>query len=256
MGLPVENEWFVRERVDDQITLFREPHVHPFLRCNIWHVRGRDRDLLIDTGMGIANLAQAAEDLFQKQLSVVLTHAHVDHAGGAFEFDNCHVHQADASKIDSDITPVPLDLSLWPPELLAILEESGPIGDYVIAARPSETFDPDAYQHLPAKSKTIIDEGDVIDLGDRSFEVLHLPGHTAGSIGLWEADTGTLFSGDTVYDDNLIDGLPDTDKGVYRRTLERLLDLPVTVVHGGHDDSFGRDRLREIVSAYLDGRAM
>ena len=85
--------------------------------------------------------------------------------------------------------------------------------------------------------------------------MLHLPGHSPGSIGLWEAATGTLFSGDAVYDDALLDELPESDIGDYCRTMERLLTLPVNVVHAGHDPSFGRDRLREIARAYLDRRS-
>ena len=51
MSLPVAEQWFVRKRYDDHTTLIYEPHVHPFLRCNIWHIRGRDADLLV-TGEG------------------------------------------------------------------------------------------------------------------------------------------------------------------------------------------------------------
>src|SRR5436309_1538339 len=50
MPLQIADRWFERRRIDDDITLLWEPHVVPLLRCNIWHVRGRDRDLLIDTG--------------------------------------------------------------------------------------------------------------------------------------------------------------------------------------------------------------
>ena len=82
--------------------------------------------------------------------------------------------------------------------------------------------------------------------------MLHLPGHSPGSIGLWEAATGTLFSGDAVYDGPLLDALPHSDRAAYARTMERLLGLPVNVVHAGHDPSFGRDRLKELVRAYLD----
>ena len=45
VGLPVADVWWVGERVDDGITRVTEPHVHPFLRCNVWHVEGRDADL-------------------------------------------------------------------------------------------------------------------------------------------------------------------------------------------------------------------
>jgi glyoxylase-like metal-dependent hydrolase (beta-lactamase superfamily II) len=51
----------------------------------------------------------------------------------------------------------------------------------------------------------------VIDLCDRVFEVLHLPGHSPGSIGLWERQTGTLFSGDAIYDGPLLDELRDSN---------------------------------------------
>ena len=45
-----------------------------------------------------------------------------------------------------------------------------------------------------------------------------MPGHSPGSIGLWEASTGTLFSGDAVYDAQLLDDLPGSDKEVYMKT--------------------------------------
>ena len=73
----------------------------------------------------------------------------------------------------------------------------------------------------------LLADGDVIDLGDRAFEVLHLPGHSPGSIGLWEAASGVLFSGDAVYDGPLLDELDDSDVDDYCATMRRLRDLPV-----------------------------
>ena len=251
--LPVAKEWFIRSRIDDAITHLIEPHVHPFLRCNIWHVRGRDRDLVVDTGMGLGSLREAAADLLDQSLAVVITHTHMDHSGGAHEFDCCHVHDAEADSLRDATDVVPLKTGLWPEEFRAMMEEDGPLTEYVITARPSTSFDPDAHRLQKALPQTLIAEGDIVDLGDRAFEVLHLPGHSPGSIGLWEATTGTLFSGDAVYDAQLLDELPGSDKVVYRKTMERLLELPVQVVHGGHEKSFGRDRLREIVTAYLEG---
>ena len=108
---------------------------------------------------------------------------------------------------------------------------------------------------LPAPATRPVDEGDVIEVGGRRFEILHLPGHSPGSIGLWEAETGILFSGDAIYDGPLLDELPGSDISIYVATMKRLRDLPVTVVHAGHDPSFGRDRLRELCDAYLAKRA-
>ncbi len=44
---------------------------------------------------------------------------------------------------------------------------------------------------------SLLRDGDVIDVGDRSFEVIHVTGHTAGSIAPWDPAGGVLFTGDT-----------------------------------------------------------
>ncbi|MFM0125646.1 MBL fold metallo-hydrolase, partial [Paraburkholderia sp. RL18-101-BIB-B] len=67
--LPIADRWFELKRISDDITLLWEPHVVPLMRCNIWHVRGRDRDLMIDTGMGIVSLQEAARHLLQKDVT-------------------------------------------------------------------------------------------------------------------------------------------------------------------------------------------
>ena len=55
-ALEIPDRWFQVTPLSDDISLIFEPHVDEFIRCNIWHVRGRDRDLLIDTGMGVRPL--------------------------------------------------------------------------------------------------------------------------------------------------------------------------------------------------------
>jgi len=85
------------------------------------------------------------------------------------------------------------------------------------------------------------------------FRVFHLPGHSPGSIALWEATTGILFSGDVVYDGALIDDLYHSDPEVLAESMARLKELPVRVVHGGHFASFGRERMVEIIDEYLAG---
>ena len=62
------------------------------LRCNIWHVRGRDRDLLVDTGLGICSLRDFAPDLFDREIVAVASHSHYDHTGGLGEFDTRVAH--------------------------------------------------------------------------------------------------------------------------------------------------------------------
>jgi glyoxylase-like metal-dependent hydrolase (beta-lactamase superfamily II) len=68
---------------------------------------------------------------------------------------------------------------------------------------------------------------------------------------LWEASTQTLFSGDAIYDGELLDNLAHSSVEDYVHTMERLRALPARVVHGGDCKSFGRDRLIELADAYL-----
>lgn len=104
----------------------------------------------------------------------------------------------------------------------------------------------------PAQVTRIVEEGDTVDLGDRSFEVLHLPGHSPGSIGLWEAHTQILFSGDAIYDGPLLDTLDHSNVADYIGTMLRLRELPARIVHAGHEPSFGRERLIALADAYLE----
>ena len=169
----------------------------PLLRCNIWHVRGRDQDILIDTGLGVSSLAKAARDLFEKPLLVVLTHTHMDHMGGAHEFETCCVHAAEAEALTTASNHLPLNVDAYSEEDQAWFTSIGyDISGGFLTAIPHADFDPASHQMETAEISKIIGEGDIVDTGDRAFEVLHLPGHSPGSIALWEAKTGTLFSGD------------------------------------------------------------
>lgn len=253
--LPRVERWFERHRVDDAITMLREPHVVPLMRCNIWHVQGRGRALLIDTGMGLVSLVDSATDLFGGPVTALATHGHDDHIGNHHEFAECIAHPLEAALLEQPALQTLDPVAAWGTEAIDALRRMGyPMQErYFVTALPSG-FVAGTYRQRPARVTRLVDEGDVIDIGDRRFEVLHLPGHSPGSIGLWEAATGTLFSGDAVYDDALLDELAESDIGAYCRTMERLLALPVTVVHAGHEASFGRARLREIARAYLDRR--
>lgn len=258
MSLPRTSaeSWYERRKIDDSITLLWEPFVVPLMRCNIWHVAGRDRDLIVDTGMGVVSLVGAADDLFEGHpITAVATHGHDDHIGSHHEFAVCLAHPLEASLLENPPLRSLEPVVAWGVEGLAALASSGyDMSDpfFVSALPPGVAID--TFRQRPATVTRLIDDGDIVDLGDRQFEVLHLPGHSPGSIGLWEAATGTLFSGDAIYDGPLLDELPESDIDSYIATMERLIDLPVTVVHAGHDPSFGRDRLRHLANAYIDRR--
>lgn len=248
--LEIADRWFEQRRVSDDITHLWEPHVHPFLRCNIWLVRGRDRDLLVDTGLGVTSLREAMQDLIDKPILAAATHIHYDHVGSLHEFDERVMHRIEAPRMADYNEFCWLRIEDFPTDFHAGLKAPG-FESMLLDAAPSPAFDVDAYAITSSPVTRLVDAGDVLDLGDRHFEVMHLPGHSPGSMGLWEASTGTLFSGDAVYDGLLLDELDDSNIPDYIDTMKRLKTLPVSVVHGGHEPSFGRARLLEIADAYL-----
>jgi glyoxylase-like metal-dependent hydrolase (beta-lactamase superfamily II) len=253
-ALPIADRWFTRSRIDDTITLLIEQDAEPAARCNIWHVRGRDRDLLVDTGLGVVSLREEIADLSDHGVVAVATHGHYDHIGGLYEFDERAGHAADISG-GLALTSSPLVRTGFSEALLGVFEAAGyPVPEVLLTALPKEGFELEAFRQRWPTLTWSLEEGAVIDLGDRAFEVLHLPGHSPGSIGLWDSRAGALFSGDAIYDGGLLDELPGSDIDEYVATIRRLRDLPVAVVHGGHEPSFGRQRLVELADDYLAQR--
>jgi glyoxylase-like metal-dependent hydrolase (beta-lactamase superfamily II) len=170
------------------------------------------------------------------------------------EFAQRFIHPADALALVEPPLPL-LRTADLPPVYVELMARQGyDIEGEFLTAYPYESFDPAQFRIEPAPATRLIEDGDIVDLGDRAFEVLHLPGHTPGSVALWEEASGVLFSGDVVYDGPLLDELPGSNIPDYVRTMKRLRQLPVTAVHGGHEGSFGRDRLIEIIDEYLARR--
>ena len=67
--------------------------------------------------------------------------------------------------------------------------------DELLDALPAPDYDVEAYEVQPCPPTRVLEEGDVVDLGDRAFEVLHLPGHSPDSIGLWDATNRRVVLG-------------------------------------------------------------
>lgn len=254
--MKVADRWFVRSQHANGVTQLVEPEVHRIIRCNVWHVRGKERDLIVDTSVGVSSVAGALADLIDRPVTCVATHIHYDHVGCLHEFEERLMHPIAAAQMDPYRDAMPLRWSAFEEEAVEAVRASGYTvdSDEMLTALPSADFDIDGFRTKGVAATGVITEGDVIDLGDRTFEVLHLPGHTPCSIGLWEATTATLFSGDAIYDGPLIDFVPESDVATYIETMTRLRNMEVSTVHAGHDPSFDRERLVELADRYIQSR--
>lgn len=233
-------EWYRTVELGDGITLIEEPYIVPFCRCNMFHVQGRDVSILVDTGMGLVGLREQVPLLNRGPLVAVASHAHFDHIGCHDEFEERWIHGAEADILTS---PTP-ENTLAIPYVTEMRME-------LFTALPPKPFDPDLYNVPAAPPTALLTDGQIIDLGDRRLEVIHTPGHSPGGIGLWEEETGIFIAGDIVYDGELVEDTYHSDMDDYIASMERILKLPVTVVHAGHFASFGPARFREIIEGWL-----
>jgi len=234
-------DWYRVRRLDDDVTAIDEPYIQEFYRCNIWHVRGRDRDMLVDSGMGVVSLREWVPLVTERAVTAVASHTHFDHIGCHHEFDCRCVHAAEA------------DLLAHPTRKNTLADPY--VADEIFEALPPEPYASTTYAVKAAPATRLLEDGDHIDLGDRVFEVIHTPGHSPGGIALFEAKTGVLFSGDILYDGPLIEDTYHSNADDYLASMERLLAIPARIVHGGHFPSFSGERYRMLIRDWLERRA-
>ena len=249
MDLPVAHPWFAAEDAGAGVTRLFERHIDPLLESNVWHVPGRDADLVVDFANGIGPLRPAIDALVGgKPVIAVATHGHFDHVGGLHEFPDRRVHRDDA-EMTRDPFPMRLLREDFPPEAPEMFAYYGyPVPECIVTAVPASGFDVAGWVTPGAEPTVLLDDGDVVELGDRRLTVLHTPGHTAGSACLFEEAAGTLFSGDAIYVDAKLSW---DDPEAFAASLRRLRALDVRRVHAGHERSFDGGELRRAIDATL-----
>ena len=235
-----EADWYETIPFADGITLIHEPWMPPFFRCNMWHIRGKDRDLIVDTGLGAFPLRRNVPILNERPILCVSSHTHFDHIGMTAEFENRLVHPLEAA-IQADPGN---DATLF-----AYYADGG--RDAELFLTPPQGWDAETYRIQPAPATGLIEHGDQIDLGGRLFDVLHTPGHSPGHISLWEEATGTLIAQDVIYDGALVTDCEGADMDDYRGSMKMLSAFKPRIVHGGHFPSFGGTRFRQLIDAFL-----
>jgi glyoxylase-like metal-dependent hydrolase (beta-lactamase superfamily II) len=221
--------WFQTRELHPGVWLVAEPsHV------NTWLIAGRDRAVLLDTGLGIAPIRPVAERLTDRPVSVLNTHAHFDHIGGNHEFDEITIHELGASALEHAVSPELLAAYLsYTHRLLnaasdyrradsALFHLLSPDSD----PRPlPEGFDASTWQIPASRATRTVRDGDTVDLGNRTLTVLHTPGHSPDSICLLDERDGLLFAADTINTGPIYAQLPDSDLAAFTASTQRLADL-------------------------------
>ena len=143
--MKIADTWFERQQMDDDITWIYEPHVHHFLRCNVWHVPGRDRHLIVDTSLGILSLREEVHNLLHKPVIVAASRSHFDHVGTHHEFEERLIHSAEAATMAEAGRAMILRVAAYGEAGVRAVEEAGyimPENGEFLTALPYAGFDP------------------------------------------------------------------------------------------------------------------
>jgi hydroxyacylglutathione hydrolase len=200
--------------------------IHEILRvgplqcnCSIFGDEQSREALVVDPGDDIDQLLAIIRRHQLKVTAILITHAHIDHIGGAQKLKQA--------------TGAPVYMNANDMELKRML---GIQASWLGMPEPEQ---PEI--DVPIK------EGDRLIVGPAEFHVLHTPGHTQGSVSLWIPSEGKLVAGDTLFRDSIgRTDLPGGDgRQILRSIRDKLLPLPPeTIVIPGHGDNttIGRER--------------
>ncbi len=217
---PIEQGWFQIDDLGDGIHSILEPHHEEQVRSYL--VAGAERALLIDTGMGVGDIRAVIEDLTSLPVTVINSHAHWDHIGGNHRFAAIAIHHAEAHELPLGLSNDRVRQWFAPERLRGALPED---------------FDISTFAIRPSVASALLSGGERFDLGGRTLEIIHAPGHSPGGIVLLDRARGVLFSTDVAYAGALYAFGSDADLADYRKTLASLAELTpaLTAVYPSHN---------------------
>ncbi len=234
--VPVSQDWFEVYRLTENTWALYEPF--QFEEAISYLVAGSDKAVLIDTGTGIGDLKSAAAELTDLEVSVVNTHTHWDHIGDNAQFTEiqCYDHPECIGKLRSGVDREKLRSALS--------------GDSVWKPLPPG-FNPESWAIPPVEPTNLFRDGDVIELGGRSLEVIYTPGHSPGSVCLLDRENRLLFTGDTFFPGPLYAHPEDVDIDAYIASIAKLEARVAEFDYllSGHNDPWVRSDVIPRVSA-------
>jgi len=206
-------------------------------RANIWVVLGQP-SLVVDAGLGIHNLLGYLRDaeLVGEDVVVIATHCHFDHSGGLHHFPQVWVHRNESKSVREGNQQASVS---W-------------LSDEEVAVLPRLGWTATEYRVERAQVTRELEDGETVF----GMKVLHLPGHSSGSIALLCTSRSWLFTGDVLYKGGLIDWLPSSSINDYRISMSKILDLlkdcPTMTILPGHGPVLSSEAGQELAANYLN----
>jgi glyoxylase-like metal-dependent hydrolase (beta-lactamase superfamily II) len=218
--VPVSDPWFEVYRPATDVFAIYEPHQAEEVISYL--IIGKKRALLFDTGMGISDIKKVTAELTKLPIVVLNSHTHDDHVGGNWQFETIYGMDTDFTRKNAQGSREDAQEEITPDQICGALPKG---------------FDSKGYSTRPWKITVYRHDGDRIDLGGRTLEIVATPGHTPDAISLIDRANGLLFTGDTYYPAPIWLFRPETDFHAYAASISRLKALApdVRVVLGAHN---------------------
>lgn len=209
--------WFTVEQIDSNTFAISEykhwEETHCYLLC------GTEKALLIDTGLGIANIRTVVDRFTSLPVIAAATHVHWDHIGGHGYFEDIAVHEAEKDWLSVKF-PIPLQ----------VVKDN-------LMCKPCdfpEDFVSDHYRIYQGVPQRILRDGDCLDLGNRKVTVVHTPGHSPGHCCFYEPAKKYLYSGDLIYRGCLDAFYPTTNPEQFLKSVRKMQSLEISRVFPAH----------------------
>jgi glyoxylase-like metal-dependent hydrolase (beta-lactamase superfamily II) len=195
---------------------------HQFEETIGYLITGEKQALLFDTGMGISNVKKVVDELTKLPVIVLNSHTHNDHVGGNWQFETVYGMDTDFTRANARGSREEAQSELEPGSICGDLPKG---------------FDAKAYATKPWHISRFLHDGDKLDLGGRTIEIISTPGHTPDAICLLDRANGLLFTGDTYYPAPIWLYRPETDLDAYVASVKRLAALApeIKLVIGAHN---------------------
>ena len=219
--VPLSDPWFEVYKIAPGVFAIYEPHQSE--ETISYLITGDTRALLFDTGMGIGDIQAVTHKLTKLPVAVLNSHTHNDHVGGNWQFRIVYGMDTDFTRNSARGSSTDAQAEVAPGE--------------VCGALPNR-FDRKNYRTHAWKIQDFMRDGDRIDLGGRSLEIIATPGHTPDAVSLFDRDHGLIFTGDTYYPGGAIWLYrPETDLDAYGASIRRLAALAprIQMVLGAHN---------------------
>ena len=228
--MQLADTWYGIEAYPDNIIRLRESNIDPYWSGSIWLVKGSERNLVVDTGTGIVAPAPIIESISDKPALAVALSSYYDHAGGLYSFEHRFCHHLEAS----DLIDPPVNWNNF-------------IAENRLIALPYADYDFKSYSMKGTEPTQLLADGEIIDLGNRQLEIIHIPGRTPGSIALYEKGTGYLFGGESVFIDPDYRDFRPQNIAQYENSLTKLSELSINKVFGGHYGTISPAEFKQLV---------